>query len=353
MTLANPTRMQRGQVRINADKSRVITRLFVPGEEGFDQQESRASAVVRRVLSLDDEAAQAALDDVVARFDGRHHDLLEIFTRHADELSERLEPDVELSLTRRLLLGATFTSEFAIEGAALCNPSMVPHPNQSGVPVGSLRFIMSVRAIGEGHISSIGFRTGLISGSGEVCFTAPPTYAVAARRATATLDATVFRGELRRLRGGGDDADYVLNRLGKRFTEAELESRLHLLERRLSTRRQAKRIIGLIRKIAERTYATRFAGSTSLNERVLFPIMDAESQGMEDARFVRFTEDDGAVTYYASCTAYNGSEIGQQLLQTTDFEEFNSSPLVGPAAANKGLALFPRRIGGRFAAFSR
>jgi predicted GH43/DUF377 family glycosyl hydrolase len=167
------------------------------------------------------------------------------------------------------------------------------------------------------------------------------------------LEGEVFRGELRRLRGGGDDAEYVLGRLGRTFTGAELEGRLRLLEKHVATRKQARRIIGLMRRIAERTYDVRFENDTPLSERVLLPAMSAESHGMEDARFVRFTEDDASVTFYASYTAYNGTDIGQQLLETKDFLNFTSTPIVGAAAANKGLAIFPRRIGGRFAALSR
>jgi predicted GH43/DUF377 family glycosyl hydrolase len=353
MTVATTQLVRRSTLRLKPDASRVVTRLFVPGQEGFDQQESRSSAVLRRVLALDDDEVQVALDDVVVRFEGRHHQLLETFSRHADELSDRLDPDLELSPTRRLLLGASFTSEYAVEGAALCNPSMVAHPVQSDIGAGSVRFIMSVRAIGEGHRSSIGFRTGIIDKTADVHFDAVTSFVVEGTQDAATLDSEVFRGELRRLQGVGEDADYVLNRLGKRFTEAELESRLNLLERQRATRKQARRIISLIRKIAERTYAARFDEETPLGERVLLPAMSAESHGMEDARFVRFVEDDGAVTYYATYTAYNGSDIGQQLLETTDFLDFSSSPIVGPAAANKGLALFPRRIGKHFVALSR
>jgi predicted GH43/DUF377 family glycosyl hydrolase len=353
VTLATTCLARRGAIRIAADKSRVITRLFVPGQEGFDQQESRSSAVLRRVLALDDREVQRALSDVIARFEGRHHHLLETFNRNADELSDRLDPDCELSPDRRMLLGASFTSEYAIEGAALCNPSMVTHPDQAGVDTGSVRFVMSVRAIGEGHRSSIGFRTGTIDQGGEVHFSSPPAFASPGRTESAILHAAVFRGELRRMRGGGDDADYVLGRLGATFTEAELETRLRLLERQMATRRQAKRIISLIRKISERTYAAEFEDDSPLNERVLMPVTGAESHGMEDARFVRFTEDDGTVAYLATYTAYNGVDIGQQLLETTDFSHFASSPLVGQAAANKGLAIFPRRIDGRFAALSR
>jgi len=344
---------RRSNQRVRADPSRVVTQLFVPGQEGFDQQESRTTVVLARVLALDDGEAKEAYDDVVARFVGRHRHLERTFSRHADALSDRLNPEWIVSPNRRLLIGATFTSEYAIEGAALCNPSMVLHPDQSGVPLGSVRFAMSVRGIGEGHRSSIGFRTGIIDLNGEICFDAAPAYASSGHHASATMDASVFKGELRRLRGGGGDADYVFRSLGARFTEAELEHRLEQLERQSATRKQARRVIDIIRDIAKRTYATSFDADAPLSERVLLPAMEAESHGMEDARFVRFVEEDGEVTYYATYTAYNGADIGQQLLMTSDFCNFTSSPIVGSAAANKGLALFPRRIGGRFAALSR
>ncbi len=309
--------------------------------------------MLRRVLALTDDDVQRSYDDVVARFGGRHHGLTDTFLRHADELSERLDPERKLSLTRRLLLGATFTSEYAVEGAALCNPSMVLHPDQSGVRAGSIRFVMSVRGIGEGHSSSIGFRTGTISSSGEVDLDPNPTFATKGRRNGAIFEAEVFEAELRRLHGSGDDGDYVLAHLRPRFTEAEMEGRLTILGDHAATRRQAKKTIGLMRRIAERSYSVCFEDSTPLSERVLMPAMSAESRGMEDARFVRFIEDDGSVIFYASYTAYNGTDIAQQLLETSDFVHFTSSPMVGAAATNKGLALFPRRIGGRFAALSR
>lgn len=353
MTTQVPTLARRSPVRIAADTSRVVTRLFVPGHEGFDQQESRSSTVLQRVLALSDDEVQRGYEDVVARFDGRHHCLTETFLRHADELSDRLDPERQLTLTRRLLLGATFTSEYAVEGAALCNPSMVPHPDQTGISRGGLRFVMSVRAIGEGHSSSIGFRTGTITGAGDVDLDPAPTFATTGRRDEATFESEVFKTELRRLRGGGDDAEYVLSHLGPRFSEAELEVRLKLLEDHVATRKQARRTVGLMRRIAERTYSIRFDEGTPVREQVLMPAMSAESNGMEDARFVRFVGDDGSVTYYASYTAYNGTDIGQQLLETKDFAHFTSSPMVGAAAANKGLALFPRRIDGRYAALSR
>jgi predicted GH43/DUF377 family glycosyl hydrolase len=345
--------VHRSKGRLHADPSRVITQLFVPGHEGYDQLESRSSSVLDRVLALSDDQAQAALDDVVSRFAGRHHDLLGTFDRHADELSDRLDPSHPLSTTRRLLLGATFTSEYAIEGAALCNPCLVIHPDQSDAIDGTVRVVMSVRGIGEGHRSSIGFRTGTVNAEGTLAFDPSPSFATAGRAGGGPLDATVFRGELRRLHAGGQDAELVLETLGPRFGGEELERRLAHLERQLATRPQARRVISLMRSIAERSYAVQFCPDAPLSEQVLMPAMAAESNGMEDARFVRFVDDDGTVTYYATYTAYNGTDIGEQLLETTDFRCFASSPVVGSAAANKGLALFPRRIDGRFVALSR
>ena len=339
--------------RLEANPSRVITRLFVPGQEGFEYQESRAGAVLARILTLDEGQVRSLLDDLVIRFDGRHRDLAGTFRRHARELADRLDPDLELSEARKLLLGATFTSEYAIEGAALCNPSVVAHPDQAGTVAGGLRFVMSVRGIGEGHRSSIGFRTGVIDGAGGITIDDPAPFATVGATEPALLDAAVFRSELTRVDDAGEAADYVLDRLGERFTHTALDQQFARLQAALSTRRHAKETMSLLRGIAERTYAIEFSDRTTLSERVLWPSMGAEQAGMEDARFVRFIDDDGSITFYATYTAYSGSHISQQLLETTDFQSFRSAPIVGHAAANKGLALFPRRIGGRFAAMSR
>ncbi|HET6733290.1 glycosidase, partial [Mycobacterium sp.] len=353
MTSVQAELVTRSAQRIAADPSRVITKLFVPGQEGFELQESRAGAVLTRILALDEGDVRAALDDVVTRFQRRHRDLDGTFRRHARELADRLDPDGKLSETRMLLLGATFTSEYAIEGAALCNPSMVAHPDQSGVAAGSLRFVMSVRGIGEGHCSSIGFRTGIVDAAGRPTLDdAAPFASVGSVMATA-LDAVVFRNELARLLDVGEAAHYILDALGDRFTRAELDEQLDKLQAHRSTRGRAAETMALIRAIAERFYAVEFSGDTTLSERILWPAMAAEAAGMEDARFVRCDDDDGSVTFYATYTAYSGSHISQQLLETKDFRSFTSTPLVGPAAANKGLALFPRRIHGRFAAMSR
>ncbi len=343
----------RTPLRLAADPARVITQLFVPGQEGFERQQSRTGVVLARILALTESEVVAALTDVTTRFDGRHRDLTGIFCRHAGELADRLDPDTEISEERVALLGATFTSEYAIEGAALCNPSMVLHPDQTGISSGSARFILSVRGIGEGHRSSIGFRTGVISGAGQPRLDDCATFAAAGTTAAELLDAEVFRVELARLGDTGEAAAYVLDALGERFSRADLERQIAALQTHLSTRGRAQETIAEIQAIAERTYRIEFPSSTALSERVLFPATQAEAAGMEDARFVRFTETDGSVRFYATYTAYSGSHISQQLLETRDFQSFGSTPMVGRAAANKGLAMFPRRIGGHFAALSR
>ncbi len=353
MTSVRAGLVTRSPQRLAADRSRVVTRLFVPGQEGFERQDSRAGAVLARILALDEDEVRASLDDVVTRFDGRHRDLVGTFRRHAREVADRLDPARDLSESRMLLLGAVFTNEYAIEGAAICNPSMVAHPDQTGTPLGGLRFVMSVRGIGEGHRSSIGFRTGVVDGAGDVTIDDPAPFATVGAVVPTLLDGAVMRRELGRLHCAGEAADYVLDALGDRFTRADLDEQLDKLQTHRRTRGHAAETISQIRTIAERTYGIEFADDSLLSERVLYPAMSAEAAGMEDARFVRFVDDDGSVTFYASYTAYSGSHISQQLLETEDFRFFTSTPMVGPAAADKGLALFPRRIRGRFAAMCR
>ena len=344
--------------RLRPDPSRVVTRLFVPGQELVAGRESRASGVVERVLALDEDGVQRALADVMARFGNRHRDLPGTFAQHAERMAERIGARVELSGARRQLLGATFTHEYAIEAAALCNPSLVAHPDQRGVPAGGLRFVLSVRGIGEGHRSSIGFRTGTIAAPADtraaaVSIDPPGPFPQVGAVTAGPLDRDVFHGKLGELREDGESAAFVLDGLGDRFTGDDLERGLGRLRSQHDTRQNAGDTIRRLRAIAACSYTVTFPAATAVSERVLWPATAAESHGVEDARFVRFTDDDGTVTWFATSTAFDGVGISQQLLETTDFATFTSSPLVGPAAANKGLALFPRRIGGRFAALSR
>jgi predicted GH43/DUF377 family glycosyl hydrolase len=335
------------------DSSRVVAHLFVPGHEMAGGHESRASAVVQRILDLDEAAVDRALRDLIERFGARHRNLTDIFRQHAARLGNRLQAEVELSDERLLLLGATFTHEYSVEAAALCNPSMVLRPDQSQLPNGTARFVMSVRCIGEGHRSSIGFREGTIDDHGAVSVDPPAPCPVTGTTHTADLQRAVFHAHLRDAHQDGESAAFVLDGLGATFTAAELEKGLAALGRQRDTRRNVTATIDRLRTIAARSYKVDFPDDVELSRRVLWPSVAAESHGMEDARFVNFTDDDGSSIYYATYTAYDGSEIRQQLLGTHDFRTFEVSSLAGAAAMNKGLALFPRRINGRFAALSR
>ncbi|WP_367127689.1 glycoside hydrolase family 130 protein [Saccharothrix sp. HUAS TT1] len=342
----------RTSLRLRPDSRRVITKLFVPGEER-PEHESRSAAVIRRVMALDEETVSAALTRTVRLFEDRHRDVRATFADHFASVSHRFPAGVELSESRRLLIGAYFTHEYAVEGAALCNPSMVAHPDQDGLAPGHLRFVLSVRGIGEGHLSSIGFRTGVVGPGGAITVEPPPDVTTTGLRRDSVHEKALFLGKLAEL-GHDDEVSAVLNRwLPARFTDAELDVVLADLHPRLVARQEAHRTVELIRWIAACNYTSEFPGDTVVSGRLLWPTGPSERQGMEDARFVRFTDDGGGQTYYATYTAFDGAGVAPQLLQTDDFRTFRVTQMTGSAARNKGVALFPRKIGGRFVALSR
>jgi predicted GH43/DUF377 family glycosyl hydrolase len=351
--VSSPALVARQGLRLEPDPARVVTRLFVAGQEVVGGGESRATGVVGRILDLDEAEVTDQLHELQQRFGSRHRDLRATFSRHAERVAGRLDPEVEISDDRWLLLGATFTHEYAPEAVSLCNPSMVAHPDQSALPDGHLRFVMSVRGIGEGHRSSIGFRTGTVDAHGAVAIDPASAHLEVGSAHPGLFDRGAFHERLIELAADDEDASYVLDHLGETFTIEELHQRLEALSSQADTRRRGPATAARLRAIAACTYEVGFRPESTLSERVLLPAMAAEAHGMEDARFVRFVDDDGEVTYCASYTAFDGVSVTQQLLRTSDFVTFTSSPLVGEAASNKGLALFPRRVGGRFAALSR
>jgi predicted GH43/DUF377 family glycosyl hydrolase len=338
---------------IHPDPSRAVTQLFVPGRELAGGHESRASTVVQRIVGLDDETVFRTLDDIMKRFEHRHRNLRDTFRQHAARIGNRLDAAEELSDDRWLLLGATFTHEYSVESVAACNPSMVLHPDQSSAATGTVRFIISLRCIGEGHRSSIGFRTGTVGTNGRVSIDAAAPCPVVGAAHPAVFERAAFQGHLRAGDMDGESAAFVLDHLPETFTERDLEDRLAALGSQRDTRRDVTATVNRLRSIAERSYRVEFAQQVELSRRVLWPAIAAESHGMEDARFVRFVDSDADITYYATYTAYDGNAIRQQLVRTQDFMTFDVASLAGRVATNKGLALFPRRINGRFAALSR
>ena len=287
--------LHRQALYLRPDPARVIVRPFKPATEPRDlnpTDKTRANHIVERVLALDPKVASILLAEVLENFQGRHRNLLETFEARADVMEQALAAHCTFSGVQRQLIGAYFLNEYSFEASALFNPSIVPHPDQSDAPTGGLRFILSLRAVGEGHVSSLTFRAGTIAADGSL--TVDPT----ARLASSP------RIKLRMPKTDGDEIELTFN------------------------------------------------PDEELSERVIFPVTESQSNGVEDARFVQFS-DGGRKTYYATYTAYSGMAIRSELIETSDFLSFRMSPLRGTAARNKGMALFPRRIDGKYAMIAR
>ncbi len=345
--------MTRLPLRLRPDPRRVVARLFLPGQEMMGNGESRAAGVIERILALSDEDAAKAIDEVLTGFAGRHRRFQATLEDHFELVAHRLGGGVPPSPERRLLIGAFFTCEYSVEAGALCNPSIVLAPDQDGLAPGQARFVMSLRGIGEGHVSCIEFRTGVVGDGGEIHLDDPGPFLVPGRSVPPVYERQLFRGKLAELGQHGESASFVLGSLPARFTPAQLDLALADLEAQIVTHSGVRETIAGFRHIAFSNYNTEFPNDSTIAERVLFPAGPAESHGMEDARFVRFLNDDGTVTYYATYTAFDGVHVAPQLLETDDFRHFRTLQLTGPAAKNKGLALFPRRVGGHYVALSR
>ncbi len=339
--------------RLMPDASRVISRLFVAGQEDYGASQSRAGMVIERVIGLTEDQVKSTLDNVVSRFSLRHENLFEDLEAHAHRIAHRLQPDFTLSPERLRLIGALFTHEFSIEGAALTNPSIVPHPQQEGVEDGSLRFIMSVRGVGEGHRSSIGFRTGLVDAQGDISIDQVGDFPVIGSHWESMLHQCNFRGPLEELHDLGENGRYILEQLGESFSLEDLNRVLFQFILDRDSFKNVDNTVHHFRMIAERNYVVTFSENKDLSERVLWPVSYAEWRGMEDARFVLFHHDDGSQEYLATYTAFDGMGVSQQILSTSDFLSFETHPIAGMAAHGKGMAFFPRKIGGVFAAMSR
>lgn len=335
-------------VELAPDPRRVIARPLASG--AYRSPDDR---LVDRVLALTDQEVTAALARVDARFADRHADLDAVLREHY-EFAVRGFPDLGAPSTdRRRLIGAYYTQEHSIEATAFTNPSIVPAPDQSGLAPGEQRFVMSLRAIGEGHLSSVEFRTGLIGATGDVSVEAPARTAVTGAHRSTLLDRGEFCSKLIEMDAFDVVAERVVEMLPGRFELGQLETVIADVEGTRVATRPANPTTRAMHWLAKSNYELTFPSSTQLSERVIFPWLAIESHGLEDARFVRFVDDDGSVSYYATYTAYDGSRVLPQLIETHDFATFRVGTLSGRCAANKGAALFPRRIGGCYVALSR
>ncbi len=337
---------------LSPQSDRVIGQLFLPGEDTTTPH-SRAAEIVARVLAVPEPDVARLAFELLESFAARHPNLRELLLAHADAVSSRLAHRLEISESRRLLLGASFTAEFALEGAALCNPSAVIHPDQTGTLPGQVRVAVALRSIGEGHLSSISFAEALV-GPGETWEFServmPPrrpslqdgVWTLAHFRAVATHEGIL-----------NETSHAVLRGLPEQFSVSDVAAAASALPSELATRAGSGHQIEVLLRVAASAYNATFSRGSALSQRVLTPVATEEFHGMEDARFVRFVDADGAVEYRATYTAYDGREIAPRLIVTPDLRRFRIQRLAGDAADNKGLALFPRHVGGRHLALCR
>jgi predicted GH43/DUF377 family glycosyl hydrolase len=348
-----PIPIKRTELRLLPDARRVLAKPYLPGEES-PAETSRARLLMARILAIPEAHVSALNAEVLQRFERRHRNFSEMLEGQFEMVSHHVPNATLLSVERRLLIGAYFMHEYAVEAAALFNPSIVLAPDQRGLARGSKRFVMSLRAVGEGHLSSIEFRSGVLDADGGMTIDATGPHLVGGQRtAPSNFDKARFTAKLLELGAINDLSSSVLNRLGAKFTPEELEASLGALEGLGPPHAISFETVKIIRVLASSNYVTTFPADSALAERVIFPAGPNETRGMEDARFVRFTAEDDSVKYYATYTAYDGFEILPQLIETEDFVRFTISTLNGGAAQNKGMALFPRPIDGKCVMLSR
>jgi predicted GH43/DUF377 family glycosyl hydrolase len=343
----------RTNIILRANPNRVMTRIFIPGEEELIRGTSRAQSVVDRCLLLSEEEVTQVLAETNAIFQSRHRNLTRQFELHFAAVAGMMDSTLVLSENRKLLIGAYLTQEYAFESTAYCNPSMVRHPNQDGVSPGYLRFLMSVRAVGEGHISGIVFRTGLIAPSGEVSIDPDSKYATSTAKRSIVLRNRFVQHAATAAGMNTEELGLIFGGLPDRFTPEELDNSLAQLHAMRLHDPDMVKVLDGIHAIARSSYEAEFDEESDISERVLWPACVNERHGMEDARWVRFTDTDASTSYRATYTGFDGTSVISRLLETQDFRNFSSMELTGSAVANKGVALFPRLVGNRYLALSR
>lgn len=341
--------VQRTGVVLRPSNSRVVIRPFEL------QNDSRVERIIARVGAMSDAQVDVQLESVMSEFRERHQRTREFLQWRFEQVRRHLLTDAPVSEARQLLIGSYFSQEYALESAALFNPSMVWHPNQDNLPEGWRRFILSLRATGEGHISSITFRSGVIDAENRVRMDEPTRFVCAPEIVLNSLyEKDLFYRKLSELGINGPLTEQVMASLNPHFTLAELESSLtQTLRLNRIRQREFEPLAHTMRVLAKSNYEIQFGSELDVSERILFPSSPTETNGIEDARFVHFTHDDGRKTYYATYTAYDGRVVLPQMLETDDFLHFRISTLNGAEVRNKGFALFPRMVNGQYAMLSR
>jgi predicted GH43/DUF377 family glycosyl hydrolase len=341
--------VNRTGIILKPNNSRVVIRPFEPTSE------HRFEKIIARVAALPEAEVDRMLEAVMRDFRQRHQRTREFFLHRFEQVKHHLLTDQTLSENRRFLIGSYFTQEYSLESAALFNPSLVWHPDQSGLPDGSRRFIVSLRATGEGHISSITFRSGVIDAQNRIRMDEPTRFVTAPELVPNKLyDKALFHRKLSEIGVNGPLTEQVMSALADRFTLGELETTIRLVGNSNRSRlREFEPIAHAMLVLAKSNYEIHYVDQPDVSERIIFPSSPTETNGIEDARFVLFRHDDGRPSYYATYTAYDGRVILPQMLETEDFLHFRVGTLNGPEVRNKGFALFPRLVNGQYAMLSR
>jgi predicted GH43/DUF377 family glycosyl hydrolase len=345
--------VNRKNLRFSPDSARVITRFCYFSME-------RSKSIILSVLEMTDSEVYCVLSQVLRGFSRRHRNISKIFESHFIKLAGIFKElgikPIKIDQSRRALIGSYFTMEYSIESAAFFNPSVVEDPDQSKTGKNEKRLIFSFRATGEGHISSIVFRSAVIDKNNNL--TVEPVGKMLAEAERIKRHIYTKKSFIKKLDEMHDFDNslsplFVLEKLPDRFTYGELKRAVEEIRRIPDLSPNKQLIISQMMWLALSHYEIEFSLDSAISERVIFPISDSERNGIEDARFVKFVEDNGQVTYYATYTAYDGMFILPKLLSTRDFYHFKGLPIHGELARNKGMALFPRKINGKYATLCR
>jgi predicted GH43/DUF377 family glycosyl hydrolase len=322
--------------------------------------EQRAINTIRFILEMSKNDASLALNQTLRDYSMRHRNISRIFEKHFNNIAHLLpslntSPDA-IDYSKKILIGSYFTMEYSIESAAFFNPSIVEHPDQTEIKPGSKRVIISFRATGEGHISSIVFRTGILDKSNKLSIESIGDMLEEAEHIRRHVyDKKTFALKLDEMQDIHTiiPPALVLDKLPEKFTYGELRKRIEESRKSVHLTSDKEYLFNQITWLASSHYELQFSLDTNISERVIFPVSANEKNGIEDARFVKFTDDDGNIKYYATYTAYDGTTILPKLLETEDFYHFRIRPLHGEIAKTKGMALFPRKVNGKYAMLCR
>jgi predicted GH43/DUF377 family glycosyl hydrolase len=355
--------VNRKTIEFRPDEKKVITCFLSMGTTEKGQR------IINRIARLSDDQANKLLSEVFINFSSRHRNIRSVFLSHYERVSKHNDCGTDISVERQLLIGAYFTQEYSIESAALFNPSIIESTDQSNLEPGSKRIIISFRATGEGHLSSIEFRSGILDAENNITMEPASPYLEASKifrnmsyyKKRFTLRAC----EMMILESNDTEGSSLtviehkvmanlMARLGDQFSYSQMQEAIaQIKEEKAYEPELLNKVLGDIDWMARSNYDIRFSHETPISERVIFPASENECRGIEDARFVQFTHDDGDTDYFATYTAFDGTHAQSQILETKNFLDFKIRTLNGKQADSKGLALFPRKIDGKYAMISR